>query len=209
MNIVKTEVTCLCRPCCLVQRDSMWGRNTTDEQLMPAAPASPFQAHNAREELTRACRKWGSIRSTQNDSHRPAGLGELGLLFCISVSQSFQPQCHPESQKQSEAQKAMWKSPCQRPLCSFHLWRSNDHSLLGEVYCLGTIQTCSFFDLHTLTLFQFLGSAHSVLQEERSPKRWQRDGSSEVWFLSSEYISATQSTHRLTADAPLPTVEPN
>lgn len=178
----------------------MWHRGAAHA----SRPSQPFSGIYCQRR-TQACGKWGSIRSTQKDSHRPARLGELGLLFCISVSQSFQPQCHPESQSQSEAQKMMWKSPCRRPLCTFHLWRSSDHSLLGEVYCLGTIQTCSFFDLHNLTLFQFWGSAHSFLQEERSPKRWLLGSV----ILSSEYVNEIQSTHRLASDAPLPTVEPH
>lgn len=101
----------------------------------------------------------------------------------------------------------MWKSPCRRPLCSFHLWRSNNHSLLREVYWLGTVQTFSFWLAQSDFISVF--GKRSFLQEECSQTRWLLGSVIFFFFLSSECVDEIQSTQRLTADAPLPTMEPN
>lgn len=59
------------------------------------------------------------------------------------------------------SKKEMWKSPCRRPLCSFRLWRSNNHSLLREVYCLGTVQTCLF--LLTCTIWLYFSFSEALI----------------------------------------------
>lgn len=153
--------------------------------------------------------KWGSIRSTQNHSHGPARLGELGLSFCIPVSQSFQPWCHPRRVKSNQRLK---KKRCENRCVEGHSAVSVYEGPTTTVSLEKFIAWAQFKRAFSFWLAQsdFISvfGKRSFLQEECSQTRWLL-GSVTYFFWSSECVNEIQSIQRLTTDAPLPTMEPN